>query len=55
MYGNVLEVDVVNGWWNQRVGDPKKENAKTHIRLKPGVQPQESGLFGPVQILTREK
>jgi hypothetical protein len=49
--GNVLEVDVVNGWWNQLVGDPKKERTKTNIRLKPGAQPQPAGLFGPVQIL----
>lgn len=51
--GNVLEVTVVNGWWNQLVGDPKKERTKTNIRLKAGAQPQESGLFGPVTLQAR--
>jgi len=49
--GNVLEVDVVNGWWNQLAGDPKKEHTKTNIRLNPNARPQASGLFGPAQIL----
>jgi len=49
--GNVLEMDVVNGWWNQLVGDPKKERMQTNIRLQPNAKPQASGLFGPVQIL----
>lgn len=53
--GNVLEVDVVNGWWNQLVGDPKKEHTRTNIRLKPGVKTQASGLFGPVRILSCEQ
>jgi len=52
--GNVLEVDVVNGWWNQLVGDPKHERTQTNIRLKPGAQPQESGLLGPVTIQSTE-
>jgi len=52
--GNVLEVTVVNGWYNQLVGDPEKERTKTNIRLKPGAQPQESGLLGPVKLLVKE-
>ena len=48
--GNVLEVRVVNGWWNQLVGDPQHERTKTNIRLKPGAQPQTSGLLGPVTL-----
>jgi len=53
--GNVLEVDVVNGWWNQLVGDPKHERTQTNIRLKPGAQPQASGLLGPVTIQSTER
>ena len=53
--GNLLEVDVVNGWWNQLVGDPKHERTQTNIRLKPGAQPQESGLLGPVTIQSTEE
>ncbi len=52
--GNTLEVKVVNGWWNQLVGDPKHEHTQTNIRLKPGDQPQESGLFGPVTIVAAQ-
>jgi hypothetical protein len=52
--GNALEVDVVNGWWNQLVGDPKHERTQTNIRLKPGAEPQESGLLGPVTIQAAE-
>lgn len=47
---NVLEIDVVNGWWNQLVGDPKKEWTKTNISLSPSAKPQESGLLGPVTL-----
>ena len=69
--GNVLEVDIVNGWWNQlagdpkhertrtnirlKPGDPKHERTRTNIRLKPGAQPQESGLLGPVTIQSGER
>jgi len=48
--GNVLEVHVVNGWWNQLVGDPQHQHTETNIRLKPGATPQESGLLGPVRL-----
>ncbi len=51
--GNQLEIDVVNGWWNQLVGDPKKERTKTNIRLPQKAKPQASGLFGPVKLLHR--
>jgi hypothetical protein len=51
---NELEITVVNGWWNQLVGDPKHEHTKTNIRLKPNAQPQESGLLGPVKLLQKE-
>ena len=52
--GNVLEVDVVNGWWNQLAGDPQHERTHTNIRLKAGVKPQESGLLGPVTVQSSE-
>ena len=48
---NKLEVDVVNGWWNQLTGDPKHEHTRTNIRLKATDPPQASGLLGPVTIL----
>jgi hypothetical protein len=51
---NELEIDVVNGWWNQLVGDPKKERTKTNIRLKADAQPQDSGLFGLVRLMLAE-
>ena len=51
---NVLEVDVVNGWWNQLVSDPQHQHTQTNIRLKAGVRPQESGLLGPVTIRSSE-
>lgn len=49
--GNVLEVAVVNGWWNQLVGDPQHRHTQTNIRLSPKAQPQPSGLWGPVRVL----
>lgn len=49
--GNVLEITVVNSWFNRLVGDPKRERTKTNIRVKAGSQPQASGLFGPVLVL----
>lgn len=52
--GNELEIDVVNGWWNQLVGDPQKTRTKTNIRLKPNAKPQPSGLFGPVKLMAPE-
>jgi hypothetical protein len=51
--GNTLEVAVVNGWWNQLVGDPGHRHTQTNIRLAPGAQPQASGLLGPVRILSQ--
>ncbi len=51
---NELEITVVNGWWNQLVGDPKHEHTKTNIRLKTDAKPQVSGLFGPVKLLMEE-
>ena len=53
--GNALEVAVVNGWWNQLVGDPQHRHTQTNIRLKAGDRPQESGLLGPVRILAEER
>ena len=53
--GNELAVDVVNGWWNQLVGDPQHERTKTNIRLDSKAQPQASGLLGPVQLLEEEQ
>jgi len=51
--GNLLEITVVNSWFNQLVGDPNRERTKTNIRVKPGSEPQESGLFGPVTLRER--
>ena len=48
--GNILEVNVVNGWWNQLVGDPQHQHTQTNIRLKPDAKPQQSGLLGPVRL-----
>jgi hypothetical protein len=47
---NLLEIAVVNGWWNQLVGDPEHRQTQTNIRLKPGAKPVLSGLFGPVTL-----
>ena len=58
--GNVLEVDVVNGWWNRVLADealPDDQRlTKTNIRIKAShkkdtPQPQPSGLLGPVTLL----
>jgi len=51
--GNELEIRVANSWFNQLVGDPKRERTQTNIRVKPNAQPQSSGLFGPVTIRER--
>lgn len=51
---NELEVAVVNGWWNQLVGDPKHLHTKTNIRLKPNAKTVPSGLFGPVTLQVTE-
>lgn len=52
--GNELEVVVVNSWFNRLVKDavlPESERlTRTNIRVKPGSQPQASGLFGPVTL-----
>ena len=47
---NLLEIAVVNGWWNQLAGDPEHRQTQTNIRLKPGTKPVPSGLFGPVVL-----
>jgi hypothetical protein len=64
--GNVLEIDVINGWWNRVLADEdlpaEKRLTKTNIRIKeshkrrgPAV-PQPAGLFGPVTIqMVQEK
>ena len=58
--GNVLEVDVVNGWWNRVLADetlPADQRlTHTNIRIKEShkkdtPQPQPAGLLGPVTIL----
>ena len=57
---NVLEIDVVNGWWNRVLADealPADQRlTKTNIRIKKShmkdkPQPQPSGLLGPVTLL----
>jgi len=52
--GNVLEIDVVNTWYNRLIKDltlpPGERLTKTNIRLKPGTTPADSGLLGPVTL-----
>ena len=57
--GNVLEIDVVNGWWNRVLADealPADQRlTKTNIRIreshkKDKPQPQPAGLLGPVTL-----
>lgn len=54
--GNVLEVAVTNTWYNRLAGDARLPEAerltRTNIRLKPGAEPEPSGLLGPVRIET---
>ncbi|MCX7006236.1 MAG: glycosyl hydrolase, partial [Kiritimatiellaeota bacterium] len=58
--GNVLEVDVVNGWWNRVLADEAlpadQRMTKTNIRIgashnRDKPQPQPAGLLGPVTLL----
>ena len=58
--GNVLEIDVVNGWWNRVLADealPADQRlTKTNIRIgashkRDKPQPQPAGLLGPVTLL----
>ncbi|PTX91564.1 glycosyl hydrolase [Opitutus sp. ER46] len=56
--GNVLEIDVVNFWPNRLIGDaslpPEQRRTRTNIRRLDAKTPlMESGLLGPVQVLTR--
>jgi hypothetical protein len=55
---NVLEVDVINGWFNRLIGDaklpPEGRFLRTNIRLNPLPEPQDSGLLGPVTIHSRD-
>ena len=52
--GNVLEIDVVNTWYNRLIKDltlPAAERlTRTNIRLKAGATPADSGLLGPVTL-----
>ncbi len=52
--GNVLEIDVVNTWYNRLIKDltlpPGERLTKTNIRLKAGAAPADSGLLGPVTL-----
>jgi hypothetical protein len=51
---NVLEIDVINTWYNRLVGDaklpPEGRFLRTNIRVDPLSQPQDSGLLGPIMI-----
>ncbi|MGA2853415.1 MAG: glycosyl hydrolase [Verrucomicrobiota bacterium] len=56
---NKLEIEVVNFWPNRVIGDanlpPEQRLTKTNIRnLKSNSALMESGLFGPVQIMSRQ-
>jgi hypothetical protein len=52
--GNVLEIDVVNTWYNRLIKDltlpPAERLTRTNIRLKAGATPADSGLLGPVTL-----
>ena len=60
---NVLEIDVVNGWWNRVLADEslptERRLTQTNIRIqashkKDKPQPVVSGLLGPVTLLQAE-
>jgi hypothetical protein len=61
--GNLLEIDVVNGWWNRILADEslptERRLTQTNIRIKVShkkdkPQPVVSGLLGPVTLLHAE-
>ncbi|MBD3268076.1 glycoside hydrolase [bacterium] len=56
---NRLEITVINSWRNRLVGDrnlPKKERyTQTNIRIRPEWEILESGLLGPVTILSHTR
>ncbi|MDR1493887.1 MAG: hypothetical protein LBT05_14390, partial [Planctomycetaceae bacterium] len=51
---NEIEVEVVNTWANRIIGDRKlpAEQRKLHISRGPNGNLHESGLLGPVKIVT---
>lgn len=53
---NRLEIDVVNSWQNRLIGDRGKPQGerytKTNIRIKDEWTLRESGLIGPVELLS---
>ena len=52
---NELKIDVVNLWANRLVGDAQLPREKRVTRVTQKVPiggPHESGLFGPVRIIT---
>ena len=55
---NAIEIDVINTWRNRLVGDrdlpQEKRYTKTNITILPEWQLLDSGLLGPVQILTTQ-
>jgi hypothetical protein len=58
--GNELEIEVVNFWPNRIIGDqflpPDKRFTRTNIRkLTKDTPLVESGLLGPVRVLTEER
>ena len=54
--GNLLEVEVVNLWVNRILGDaglpPEKRYARTNVAYKKDEPLVESGLLGPVRLLS---
>ena len=54
--GNLLEVSVVNSWYNRLIKDQSSPETQrltaTNIRLKANAKPAASGLLGPVRILS---
>jgi hypothetical protein len=56
---NLLEVEVVNTWWNRVVGDARSETtpytwAATTVSWNAKSELLPAGLLGPVKILTKE-
>lgn len=53
---NQLEIDVINSWRNRLVGDrdlpEEKRYTQTNITIRPEWQTLDSGLLGPVKILS---
>ena len=54
---NRLEIKVTNEWTNRLLGDmeaaPDKKVLNSPLRVRPGIKANDSGLIGPVTIVTK--